>query len=139
MLPMLAAIALGFVALALLRVGGARRRLLLQRWPAVIAGAAALLMALRGAYWAGLALAAFAVALWQWPAYLAEGRRSAGPQIDVGDAEARSILGVGPQATEAEIKAAYRAQMRRHHPDQGGAHDHAARLTAARDRLLKKR
>jgi curved DNA-binding protein CbpA len=54
------------------------------------------------------------------------------------DAEARAVLGVGSTATAAEIRAAYRSKMAHAHPDRGGAHADAARLTAARDRLLKK-
>jgi hypothetical protein len=52
--------------------------------------------------------------------------------------EARSILGVGPDATRAEIQAAYRRLMERVHPDKGGAAGLAAQLNAARDRLLGK-
>jgi hypothetical protein len=51
---------------------------------------------------------------------------------------ARSILGVEPDATPAEIQAAYRRLMERVHPDKGGAAGLAAQLNAARDRLLRK-
>ncbi|KQW71346.1 molecular chaperone DnaJ [Phenylobacterium sp. Root77] len=54
------------------------------------------------------------------------------------DSEARSILGVGPDASEAEIKEAYGRLMRMAHPDKGGTSGLAAQLNAARDRLLKK-
>lgn len=52
--------------------------------------------------------------------------------------EARSILGVGPNASEAEIQAAYTRLMRLAHPDKGGTSGLAAQLNAARDRLLRK-
>jgi hypothetical protein len=52
-------------------------------------------------------------------------------------AEARSILGVGAEATPQEIKAAYARLMQRAHPDKGGTTGLAAQLNAARDRLLK--
>ncbi len=53
-------------------------------------------------------------------------------------AEARSILGVGPDATPEAINAAWRRLMGRAHPDQGGTEGLAARLNAARDRLLSR-
>jgi curved DNA-binding protein CbpA len=49
--------------------------------------------------------------------------------------EARATLGVGPEATAAEIRTAFARLMRRAHPDMGGAHGAAAELNAARDRL----
>jgi hypothetical protein len=55
----------------------------------------------------------------------------------MGESEARSILGVGPQATRAEVQAAYSRLMRMAHPDKGGTSGLAAQLNAARDRLLK--
>ncbi len=51
-------------------------------------------------------------------------------------AQARSILGVGPAATAADIRAAYKRLMRRAHPDLGGTSGLAAQLNAARDRLI---
>jgi DnaJ-domain-containing protein 1 len=51
------------------------------------------------------------------------------------EAEARSILGVGPDATPEDINTAWRRLMGRAHPDQGGTEGLAARLNAARDRL----
>ncbi len=56
----------------------------------------------------------------------------------IGDVEARSILGVGPDATPEAVNAAWRRLMGRAHPDQGGTEGLAARLNAARDRLLRK-
>jgi hypothetical protein len=52
--------------------------------------------------------------------------------------DARAILGVGPEATPAEIRAAHKRLMRRAHPDAGGTSGLAAQLNAARDRLLEK-
>lgn len=54
------------------------------------------------------------------------------------DAEARSLLGVAPDASRAEINAAWKRLMGRAHPDQGGTEGLAARLNAARDHLLKR-
>ena len=52
-------------------------------------------------------------------------------------AEARSILGVAPDATPEQIRSAYTRLMQRAHPDKGGTTGLAAQLNAARDRLLK--
>jgi len=57
---------------------------------------------------------------------------------DMSEAEARSILGVGPQAGAAEVQAAYARLMRLAHPDKGGTDGLAAQLNAARDKLLRK-
>jgi DnaJ-domain-containing protein 1 len=52
--------------------------------------------------------------------------------------EARAVLGVSAEADAAVIQAAWRRLMARAHPDQGGTEGLAARLNAARDRLLRK-
>ena len=56
----------------------------------------------------------------------------------IDDAEARSILGVDGDASPQAIQAAWRRVMARAHPDQGGTEGLAARVNAARDRLLKR-
>jgi hypothetical protein len=53
--------------------------------------------------------------------------------------EARAILGVGPDATTEEIEAAWRREMKRAHPDQGGSDWMAAKVNQAKDTLLKGR
>lgn len=60
------------------------------------------------------------------------------PLSGTSDAEARAILGVGPNASEAEIREAYSRLMRMAHPDRGGTDGLAAQLNAARDRLLSR-
>jgi DnaJ-domain-containing protein 1 len=98
---------------------------------AVLGGAAA---AFRGAWMigGGLMLVGLALAL---------GARKnpalKSPPPIAGDAEARAILGVGPQADRVEIQAAYSRLMRMAHPDKGGTTGLAAQLNAARDRLLR--
>lgn len=52
------------------------------------------------------------------------------------EAKARLILGVGSNASKREIERAYRAQMKRAHPDHGGSVERASALNAARDVLL---
>lgn len=50
--------------------------------------------------------------------------------------EARSVLGVGPDASRQDILEAHARLIRRTHPDAGGTDGLAAHLNAARDRLL---
>jgi hypothetical protein len=42
-----------------------------------------------------------------------------------------SVLRLPPDATDAEVEAAYRAQARKHHPDAGGTHEGFLRVQAA--------
>ena len=66
------------------------------------------------------------------------GRGPAPQPAGMSVAEARSILGVEPDATPEQIRAAYARLMQRAHPDKGGTTGLAAQLNAARDRLLKR-
>ena len=85
-----------------------------------------------------LAVLAVGVAFW---ALVLLGRRADGNrrQGAMPVEQARSLLGVGPEATAAEVNAAWRRLMARAHPDQGGTEGLAAQLNAARDALLKRR
>ena len=56
---------------------------------------------------------------------------------DITAREALAVLGLADGAGRAEIVATYRRLMRRAHPDHGGTPGLAARLNAARDRLLR--
>lgn len=67
------------------------------------------------------------------------GQRAGAPAPAQSDeARARAALGVGVSATRREIERAYRAQMKRAHPDHGGSDARAAALNAARDALLRR-
>lgn len=54
------------------------------------------------------------------------------------DADARAILGVGPDAGPEEIRAAHRKLIASVHPDRGGSPELTRQVNAARDRLLPK-
>lgn len=56
----------------------------------------------------------------------------------LGLSDAASILGVPADASPEAVNAAWRRLMARAHPDQGGTEGLAARLNAARDRMLKR-
>ncbi|MEZ6022172.1 MAG: J domain-containing protein [Hyphomonadaceae bacterium] len=143
MLPVLLILAGLFLLLFVFRLSAARRAALLRHWPVAVLAGAAIWSLLRGAIWPAFGLGGLAVGLYAFePAlrrWLGPPRGVASSTEDPDDAEARTILGVGPAASDAEIRAAYRARMSQAHPDRGGKHAEAARLTAARDRLLKKR
>ncbi|QGZ94613.1 DnaJ domain-containing protein [Terricaulis silvestris] len=142
MLPILLIVAAVFALLFFVRVGGSQRVELMRRWPAVAFAGAAIVAASRGAIWPAIAFAALAALAWTWWPRIAPRLRPEVPKTTApnpADAEARVILGVGPTATSSEIRAAYRTKMARAHPDTGGSNAEAARLTAARDRLLRKR
>ncbi len=76
---------------------------------------------------AGLMAGALLWAAWR--------RRSSGPPpMPVEDA--RRLLGVGPNATLAEIRDAHRRLIARVHPDSGGSDELAHRVNVARDTLV---
>jgi hypothetical protein len=141
MLLTLLALAALFALLLVARVGGARRRQIMERWPAFVLAGAALFAFARGGWLPGIALALAAGAAWElYPRLTARRTQTAKNSTpDPADDDARAILGVGENATASEIRSAYRAKMAQAHPDRGGSHNEAARLTAARDRLLKKK
>ena len=60
------------------------------------------------------------------------------PAVRVDEAEARAVLGVGPAADEAAIRAAHRRLISAVHPDKGGSADLTRRINTARDVLLKR-
>lgn len=125
-----------FVGLLGLRLSGANRAFLFANWHVLALAAAAAFSLSRGRVWLALILVGVAAAIW-WMRRRTLAKPAAAPQSRE-DAAARALLGVGPNADEQEIRAAYRAKMARAHPDQGGDAAQAARLTAARDRLLRR-
>jgi hypothetical protein len=113
-------------------------------WIAALGGLSlALMLILTGR--GGIALAAltlFGPLVYQrWQAE--RGRRvgGAGPRVrpragGMSRAEAFEVLGLPPNASEADIREAYRRLMRGAHPDAGGSDWLAARINQARDILL---
>jgi hypothetical protein len=104
---------------------------------AVAAFGAAAFAALRGGWEIAIVLAV--LGLWTVTTARINGPRAApaSPSGEMSLEEARSILGVGPDATHEEVKAAYTRLMRMAHPDKGGTTGLATQLNAARDRLLR--
>jgi hypothetical protein len=136
-------LALGGAALALyLWVTGGKPILKRREWR-LLTGAAAV-AAFTGAAFAGVrgswgpAIVLIVVGLW-FAASTRKTELSPPASGRMTADEARRILGVGPEATRAEIQAAYTRLMRLAHPDMGGTAGLAAQLNAARDRLLGSR
>jgi fatty acid desaturase len=104
---------------------------------AVAAFAGAAFATLRGA-WA-IAIVLTILGLWTVTTARINGAAppKAPPSRRMSEREARSILGIGPEAGEDEIEAAYRRLIRMAHPDTGGTTGLASQLNAARDRLLE--
>jgi len=126
-------------AWALVRLGRQTERPGRGHWRVAATVLGAVLLAgavLAGSRGAWIAAAGFSGAgLWF---LIASRQRPPAPRTEgLTVAEARSLLGVRPDASRAEINAAWKRLMGRAHPDQGGTEGLAARLNAARDRLLK--
>ena len=114
------------------RRGGGHWRVTATLFSAVLI-AGAVLLAARGSWLAAAALAG--AGLWLT---IASRQRVVPPRTEaMTAAEARSLLGVPVDATPQQINLAWKRLMTRAHPDQGGTEGLAARLNAARDRLLK--
>ena len=67
-----------------------------------------------------------------WAAY----RRKRAPVPAMPVEDARKLLGVGPDASLAEIRDAHRRLIARVHPDAGGSAELANRVNVARDTLV---
>ena len=133
----------GIAAFALLVWVGRRARPMLARteWRIATGSLAALavvvggLLGVTGRVLPGVLLACLGIVL----AVTARRGSLPAPTMDKTElAEAREILGVAANATREDIQAAYARLIRAVHPDAGGTSGLAARINAARDRLLKK-
>jgi hypothetical protein len=137
-------LALGALALVLFFiVADPRRRVLKRReWRfggglfALAAFAAAAWMGIRGGWGGAIVLTVLGIGLALSTRQQPANTPPKPPTTEMSTEEARRILGVGPDATAEEIKAAYAKLMRVAHPDQGGTTGLAAQINAARDRLL---
>jgi hypothetical protein len=96
---------------------------------------AAAFVGLRGAWEISIVLVILGI--WMVMTARVNPRAAPPPSSKMTDEEARSLLGVGPDAAADEIQAAYTRLMRMAHPDKGGTTGLATQLNAARDRLLR--
>jgi hypothetical protein len=103
---------------------------------ALAAFAGAAYVGLRGGWEISIVLAI--LGLWLVTTARINGAGVPAPRVStrMTETEARSILGVGPEASDEDIQAAYTRLMRMAHPDKGGTTGLATQLNAARDRLL---
>lgn len=137
-------ILLGGALLALIFWGRGKSILKRREWRfatailALVAFAGAAYAGVRGAW--GPAVVLLVVGLWlSVTTRIANpAKPAAKPVQGMSVAEARSILGVGAEATAGQVQAAYTRLMRLAHPDKGGTAGLAAQLNAARDTLLRK-
>jgi len=138
----MAYLVLGALALWLILRASGRTRLKRREWRfltaagAIAAFAAAAFFGVREQWLAAVVLVLFGA----WLALSSRqppGAAAPPPAGRMSLAEARAILGVGPQAGRAEIQQAYLRLMRNVHPDKGGTAGLAQQLNAARDRLLR--
>lgn len=136
-------IALGCVILALLMWANGGKPILKRReWRflsggfAIMAFAGAAYVGLKGSWGSAIVLVVLGLG------FAVSTRRTGVPPRRasgaMSEAEARSILGVGAQASPEDIQAAYNRLMRLAHPDKGGTDGLAAQLNAARDKLIRK-
>ena len=72
----------------------------------------------------------------RWPWQLA--RIGAAGQSKQTSKQARTLLGVGPNATREEIVRAHKAMISQVHPDRGGSADQVHDADAARDLLIRR-
>jgi len=107
---------------------------------ALILAFAGLAFTVRGLLPMGLALLAsaaiLAVTARRRPSVAGAGKPKVAEPPQMSEAEARSVLGVPPNATRKEVQEAYLRLMQLAHPDHGGTSGLAAQLNAARKRLL---
>ncbi|WP_420432050.1 J domain-containing protein [Hyphobacterium sp.] len=116
------------------------------RWSRILLGLAAAivggLLTLRGLAMIGAPIATFGVGLMAIGAgFRPKPRRGSQnaetPARQMSRAEALDLLGLTGNPDAAEINTAYRALMKKVHPDSGGTGGLSRRLTEARDVLLK--
>ncbi|HAQ34261.1 MAG: molecular chaperone DnaJ [Maricaulis sp.] len=115
-----------------------------RKWSRVVMGAGAVafggLMTLRGLAVFGVPLVGVGLGLlgvaFGVRAKPRRGSAASPPTSSMSRAEALEILGLSEGVEDDAIRAAYRSQMKRNHPDTGGSPALARRIRDARDVLL---
>jgi hypothetical protein len=106
---------------------------------AVLAFAGAALLSLRGDW--PVAIVLLVIGLWTAASArhprAARAKAATVPSEAISISEAYAILDLKPGCTREDVQAAYQRLMKVVHPDRGGGEGLAAKLNAARDRLLK--
>jgi hypothetical protein len=110
---------------------GKLKAMVFEDWIAAAAFLGGLRLSMTGKVIFGVPLMTGAVL---WGMFRIRTRRAASPVIPAD--EARRLLGIGPDATLAEIRAAHRRLIAKVHPDAGGSTELANRVNAARDSLV---
>ena len=116
--------------------GGQRHFQRLALGLALVVGAA--LLALKGQLIIAVPLLGFGAGMLGWQNLPFQKTSNAAPSVNSMDiSEALDVLGLKPNATENDIRAAHKNLLRGLHPDTGGSTYLAAKINAARDLLLK--
>lgn len=113
-----------------------RRSMMTIIW--IVIGAVALFLLVRGLFFPALIVVVGGLVFLRYMFAPLASFENGRPQKtgDLSKAEACEILGLGENPSRAQVEAAYKKLIQKVHPDHGGSDWLAARLTAARNRLL---
>jgi hypothetical protein len=127
-------VAVAVVAFPRLPVSLIRRAMTTVIWIGI--GVVALFLLLRGLFFPAAFVVLGGLVFLRYM-FAPQGPSGGAPRAsDLSIAEACQILGLGNDPSRSEVETAYKKLIQKVHPDHGGSDWLAARLTAARDRLL---